>query len=75
MINPAGMTAIEWTDRMALLLPEVTAMKIFHETDWRAWARHVLQSPRVARFNPPNPDYFDNWRVWADRFNQVVPVN
>lgn len=75
MINPEGMTAVEWTDRMSLLLPEVLVMKINRDDEWKAWARHVLQSPRVSRYNPPNPDSYEDWKLWADRFNQTVLVN
>lgn len=74
MIDPIGMTAVEWTDRMAILLP-VTTMKINREQDWRVWARHVLQATEISRYNPPQPDAFDDWTEWARRFNQTVPVN
>lgn len=73
MINPIGMTAVEWTDQMALLL-RVSTMRIDREEDWRVWARHVLQSSAISRYNPPQPDQFDDWKEWADRFNQTVPV-
>lgn len=74
MIQPIGMTAVEWTDRMALLLP-VNPLKIERDRDWRAWARHVIQSPLISKYNPPNPDLFGDWVSWAERFNQLVPVN
>lgn len=74
MINPIGMTAVEWTDRMALLL-RVSTLRIDREEDWKAWARHVIQSPEISRYNPPQPETFDEWTEWAWRFNQTVPVN
>lgn len=73
MIDPRGMTPIEWTDRMALLL-RVQPLKLSRNEDWRAWARHVKQDPSIARHNPPDPDFFE-FEDWAFRFNQVVPVN
>lgn len=75
MIDPRGMTAIEWTDRMALLLPGVSPLKLDPGQDWKTWARHVIQYPSISQYNPPNPDRFDDWVEWASRFNQSVPVN
>lgn len=76
MIDPIGMSAVEWTDRMNQLLPgDILPLRIDRPQDWRAWARHVIQSPRLSRYNPPNPDQFSNWAEWAQRFNQSVPVN
>ncbi len=72
MIDPTFMNAIEWTDRMAPLLPEVLPLRIDREQDWRAWARHVSQSARISKFNPPNPDTFADFREWAYRFNNTV---
>lgn len=40
--------------------------------DWQVWALTVVQSPRIAAFNPPNPLEFTQWREWAQRFNQTV---
>lgn len=75
MIDPRGMSVIEWTDRMAQLLPNITPLKLYRPEDWRVWARHVLQSTSISRYNPPNPDQFEDWTLWADRFNQTVPVD
>lgn len=74
MIDPTFMTAIEWTDRMSLLLPDIQPVRIDREEDWQVWARHVLQSATVSRYNPPNPEAFSDFREWAYRFNQVVPL-
>lgn len=75
MINPIGMTAVDWANRMALFLPQVVPMIIYAETEWKNWARHVIQHPDISKYNPPNPDSFDDWVLWAQRFNQSVPVN
>lgn len=74
MIDPTFMSAVEWTDRMAMLLPQILPLKINQDEDWRAWAMHVLQSPDISRYNPPNPEPFAHWREWAYRFNQTVPL-
>jgi len=74
MIDPTFMEAVEWTDRMAMLLPRIQPIKINREEDWKAWARHVLQSAEISRHNPPNPEAFSDWREWASRFNETVPT-
>lgn len=74
MINPTGMTAVEWTDRMAQLLPNITPLKISREEEWGKWAFHVVQTSEISKYNPPNPDLFSDWREWAYRFNQMVPT-
>lgn len=75
MIDPTGMTAIEWTDRMSQLLPNILPVKIHREEEWRDWANHVCQAASISRYNPPNPAQFADWREWADRFNDTVPLN
>lgn len=74
MIDPTFMTAVEWTDRMSLLLPDIYPLKIEEEREWKVWARHVLQSSQISQHNPPQPDLFADWREWASRFNQTVPT-
>ena len=72
MIDPTLMSAVEWTDRMSQLLPDVLPVKIDRDQDWRAWGWHVLQSSTISKFNPPNPEQFSDWRDWAYRFNNAV---
>lgn len=72
MIDPTQMGVIEWTDRMAQLLPDVLPVKLYREVDWKAWAWHVVQSATISQRNPPNPEQFGDWREWAYRFNNAV---
>lgn len=71
MIDPTDMSAVDWMNQTTFFLP-VAPMTVSQEEDWRAWAFHALQSPAIARFNPPQPDAFDDWREWAYRFNEIV---
>lgn len=73
IIDPRGLTAIEWTDYMADEL-SVLPMKLFREDEWRDWARHVIQDPNISKHNPPDPDQFEHWMEWAFRFNEAVPL-
>lgn len=67
------MDVIEWTDRMAETLP-FPVYRLFKAVDWRAWARNLIQYPTVSKFSPPDPDEFEDWQQWAERFNQVVEL-
>jgi len=72
-ISPKGLTVMDWCDSMAFILgPVMAPQKLLDPTQWKAWALSVIQSPPLARFQPPDPEDFDHWEEWADRFNQAV---
>jgi hypothetical protein len=75
IIDPRGLTVIEWTDYMA---DELVGFSLPPRLDdpeqWRMWALIVSQSPAVAAFNPPNPLQYLDWSEWAERFNQTVDL-
>lgn len=76
IINPIGLTVMQWTDAMTLeLLGFSQPPRLDSPIQWQQWALAVSQSPRIARFNPPNPLQFADWRDWAARFNQSVDLN
>jgi hypothetical protein len=75
IIDPRGLTVIEWTDYMNdELLGFSLPPRLDSESDWQGWALSVCQSPRIAAFNPPNPLHYLDWMEWADRFNQAVEL-
>lgn len=71
MIDPRDMTVLNWTDRMAQLLP-FPVYKLLDPDGWRHWAHYVMSYPSISTFNPPSPEEYSDWREWAIRFNQVV---
>lgn len=76
IIDPRGLTAIEWTDYMADELDGYSRPpKLDDESKWQGWALTVIQSPRIAAFNPPEPFGYADWSEWAMRFNQAVTLN
>lgn len=75
MIDPRGLSVIEWTDFMTTpLLGYSQPPRLDDPHDWKIWALMVVQAPRIASFNPPNPLEFADWRQWAERFNQAVAL-
>jgi len=73
IIDPRGLTVIEWTDYMSDELQGFSLPpRLDDPSQWQGWALSVCQSPRIASFNPPNPLQYSDWMEWAERFNQVV---
>lgn len=74
-IDPRGMSVMEWTDRMTIVLDEmVIPEKLLDPAQWREWATNIIDTPNFEGQNVPNPYQFDDWREWAMRFNQVVEL-
>lgn len=75
ILDPRGLTVTEWTDFMADELTGFSAPPRLDDPDyWQEWALTVVQSPRIAVLNPPNPLEYREWREWAERFNQAVDL-
>lgn len=75
MIDPRGLTVQQWTDFMATpLIGYSQPPRLDNPREWQAWALVVVQSPRIAATNPPNPLEFADWSQWAQRFNQTVDL-
>jgi hypothetical protein len=76
IIDPRGMNVTQWTDFMTQnLIGYSQPPRLDVPSEWQIWALAVVQSPRIASSNPPNPLEFTDWRQWADRFNQTVALS
>ena len=72
-INPWGMTAKDWTDAVNQTLDKYGAMmKVVTDEDWRDWALNVTNNYPLSAVVLPNPYDFDDWRSYAQRFNQIM---
>lgn len=76
ILIPTGMTVIEWTDAMSLLIRQdnTSSMKLEDPERWRDWASNVNGEPDLVGQNTPDPYQFEDWRDWAMRFNQTVEL-
>ena len=75
VIDPRGMSVIDWTDNMGFLLDKmVTVERLDDPTKWREWATNILDTPNFEGQNAPDPYQFESWVEWAMRFNQVVEL-
>lgn len=76
MIDPRYLALHEWTDAVNLTLATLAPTVVLRprSEDWQEWAYATVSIPAVASFCPPNPKAFTDWRVWAERFVQCVPL-
>jgi hypothetical protein len=69
---PTHMTLSDWANQVALDLdPFGTFGRLYDPDNWRGWAMQFLNNASLGR-NFPHPDYFDDWREWAERFTQAL---
>ena len=72
VIDPRGMQPRDWCDRMVLELDRLGTIPVMVPGfDWREWAKAVVQVPRIANLQPPNPLVFE-FEEWAIYFNDAV---
>lgn len=71
-VIPFLISVQEWCDFSTPVLETFGQIPQLEGDDWQSWARAVVQIPGIALKNPPNPDQFTDWVVWADRFNQAI---
>lgn len=72
-INPQGMEARDWCDRMVLELDRFGTIPIIMTNEqWKLWANEVIQLEEISFFNPPSPDGYDDFEEWALDFNDSV---
>lgn len=74
MIDPRYMDLQQWTDAVALTLATSAPIPKLLGDDWKLWADTVISTPTIARFTPPTPTAFSDWRQWAERFVESVPL-
>lgn len=74
IIDPRGMSVIEWTDRVnGLLSPYGATPRLDDLDEWKEWAYGILRVPNIADWGIPSPLYYTSWVAWADDFNKVLP--
>ena len=74
MIDPRGMSLPQWTDAVNLTLATTGPLEVLAGDDWVRWALTLLALPKIALFSPPDPRGFTDWRMWAERFVESVPL-
>lgn len=72
-IDPRFVKMRDWAQRMVPILEKYgTPIPFPLDENWRAWVRALYLIPGIQALQPPNPSFFNDWRVWAERFNEVL---
>lgn len=74
-IDPRGTTATDWCDRMTLDLESFGPIpRLIRDSDWKQWARDVVELSGISNLNPPGPDVYadEEFERWAIDFNFAV---
>lgn len=67
MIDPAGMSILDWADSVVLDVPATWALGRLDDPDqWQTWAMGLVRASTTQRALP-DPFQFDDWREWAQR--------
>jgi len=73
-VDPRGIDRfIDWADYMYPDLQQFgTVSQMMPGANWQDWAAGLLGLNRIAEIGAPNPYQFDDWKVWATRFIQLL---
>lgn len=74
MIDPRLLSLHQWMDAVNLTLAAYGPTTVLKGDDWVLWAHNIISLPKVSVFSPPDPRGFADWREWAERFVECVPV-
>jgi hypothetical protein len=68
MIDPRGMTLIDWADSVILSVGDAWSFgRLDDENEWQDWATGFLKASPFSTRAAPDPYQFDDWREWAMR--------
>lgn len=74
-IEPSFMDAPTWTSFMVPILEIYGNLgSLDNEENWRGWAVELMNLPQLSGSVVPDPYQFDDWRAWAQRFNENLSV-
>lgn len=74
MIDPRHLSLPQWVDAVNLALATYGPTTKLQNDDWALWAHNLIALPKISAFSPPDPRGFPDWRAWAERFVECVPV-
>lgn len=73
-IDPRGIDQfIDWADYMYTDLQQFGVVtQMMPGANWQDWAAGLLALNKIAEIGAPNPYQFDDWKLWAMRFIQLL---
>jgi hypothetical protein len=67
IVNPYGLTLIEWADRLTDNYPQLGRLM---DNDWQSWGGRLLLVAGDKQV--PSPSDFTTWREWAETLSEVL---
>ena len=73
VVNPDGMTAMEWTAAMHINLERFGAIPILqNDKNWQDWGASISSLSSLNGMVIPNPYEFNDFQGWAQRLNETL---
>jgi len=70
---PGTLTLSDWADQAVFNLDSYGSFpKLVSDDLWQEWAVCFLLNTGLSNKGLPNPYGFDDWRLWAQRFCEVL---
>lgn len=70
--SPEGSTWADWNGNMLHYFGEEPIPYIDDELQWQEVARSIVQLSTFMNYAMPDPDTYDDWKMWANDFIEVV---
>ena len=71
IFSPDFMSWEDWNGNLLISYGEL-AFPYNTEDDWQQTAKAVAGNPAMAAYPVPDPDTYEDWRVWANDFTEVL---
>jgi hypothetical protein len=73
MIDPRGMSLLDWADSVVLSIGDAWAFgRLDDESRWQDWAVGFVRASDFTQRVPPDPYQFSDWRDWAMRMYPIL---
>lgn len=70
LVRPTNLQFEDWSDQVNFDLSSIDGVLpiVGAESEWEQWAENILTNPNIGKYNPPNPQFFNQWQEWAEHF-------
>jgi len=76
MIDPHGMTLLDWADSVILSVGDAWSFgSLEDEARWQDWAASFVRAANFSEQAVPSPYAFNDWREWAMRVYPMLEVS
>lgn len=72
IIDPRPMELEAWINAVTFSIRDYGFVPQLLGSDWKSWARNVIQLKTLSQYQLPDPEDYTDWREWAIYFNDTV---